>query len=183
MSAQREGVGDEGEAEEVQMLAGMSDTVGAPEPEGVFEGAVDRFCIVAASEETCEVGVAGRDGPEVFSAVEPAGCVVGGCVQPDRDGAAAVAVGELVVVVPAVSPALVLGPVCSDSPEFGEGEVAGVGAFGDSERPGVGVEVEGASGAVGKSDGLVFDVGALLDASAAGATVGFAGGDGGGDRG
>ena len=113
--------------------------------------------------------------------LNPRAVVVGGGVEPNGDGAGAVAVGELVVVVPAVAAALVLGPVGADAAEFGEREVAGVGAFGEAERPGVGVEVEGAAGAVGEGDGLVFDVGALLDASAAGAPVGFGGGDGGGD--
>ena len=62
------------------MLAVVAEAVGAAEPEGVVEGAVDGFGVVAASEEPCEVGVAGRDGPEVLGAVEPAGLVVGrGC--------------------------------------------------------------------------------------------------------
>ena len=71
--AEGEGVGDEGEAEEVEVLAAVAEAVGAAEPEGVFEGAVDGFGVVAAPEEPREVGVAGRDGPEVFGAVEPAG--------------------------------------------------------------------------------------------------------------
>ena len=105
----------------------------------------------------------------------------GVAVESNGDGASAVAVGELVVVVPAVAAALVLSPVGADPSQFGEREVTSVGAFGDAERPGVCVEVEREAGAVGERDGLVFDVGAFLDPSAAGAPVGFGGGDGGGD--
>jgi hypothetical protein len=51
------GVGDEGVAEEVEVLAGVTEAVGSPEIERVVEIAVDRFGVVAARVEPVEVGV------------------------------------------------------------------------------------------------------------------------------
>ena len=102
------------------MLAGVADAVGAAEPEGVVEVAVDGLGVVAAGVEPFEVGVAGRDGPDVLGAVELPGGVVGVAVEPDGDGLVVVAVGELVVVVPAVLAVLVLVAVGADAGEFGE---------------------------------------------------------------
>ena len=106
---ERERVDHERVAEQVEVLAGVADAVGAAEPEGVVEVAVDGLGVVAARVEPLEVGVAGRDGPEVLGAVELAGGVVVVAVEPDGDGLVAVAVGELVVVVPAVAAVLVRG--------------------------------------------------------------------------
>ena len=90
-----------------------------------------------------------------------------------------VPVGELVVVVPAVLAVLVAVAVGADAGEFGEGEVAGFGEFADADGAAARVERDGGRLAV-EGDGLVFDVGALLDASfrASGVLgVGFGGGD------
>jgi len=62
VAVEGEAVDHEGVAEEIEVLAGMADTVGASEPEGVDEVAVDRFGIVAAWVETGEVGVGGGMG-------------------------------------------------------------------------------------------------------------------------
>jgi hypothetical protein len=48
VSVEGEAVDHEGVAEEVEVLAGVADAVGASEPEGVFEVAVDGFGVVAA---------------------------------------------------------------------------------------------------------------------------------------
>ena len=119
MSVQRERVHGEGEAEEVEVLAGVSDAVGASEPHGVVEVAVDGFGVVAAGEEPFEVGVAGRDGPEVLGPVELPSAVVVVAVETDRDHLVLVACGELVVVVPAVAAALVPVAVRPDAGEAG----------------------------------------------------------------
>jgi hypothetical protein len=85
-------------------------------------------------------------------------------VQSDGDGLGAVEVGELVVVVPAVLAVLVAVAVRADAGKFGEGEVAGFGEFADADRSTTRVQREGHRLA-GDRDGLVFDVGALLDAA------------------
>ena len=71
VAVEGESVDHEGVAEEIEVLAGMAEAVGASEPERVDEVAVDRFGIVAAWVETCEVGVGGGDGPDVFGAARP----------------------------------------------------------------------------------------------------------------
>ena len=53
-----------------------------------------------------------------------------------------VAVGQLVVVVPAVLAVLVAVAVGADAGEFGEGEVAGFGEFTDADRTAARVERE-----------------------------------------
>ena len=133
MAVEGEAVDHEGVAEEVEVLAGVADAVGAAEPEGVFEVAVDGFGVVAAGVEAGEVGVGGWDGPDVLGAVEPAGGVFGGAVEPDGDGLAAVGVRGA-------------GSRCTSGTcrscrrcdacgcgEFGEGEVAGFGEFTDAD--------------------------------------------------
>jgi len=52
-----EAVDHEGVAEEVHELAGVADAVGASDPEGVFEVAVDRFRVVTPRVEAREVRV------------------------------------------------------------------------------------------------------------------------------
>ena len=61
VAMEREAVDHECVAEEVEVLAGVADAVGASEPEGVFEVAVDRLGVVAAGIQPGEVGV-GRVG-------------------------------------------------------------------------------------------------------------------------
>jgi hypothetical protein len=51
------GVGDEGVAEEVEVLAGVAQGVRAPEVERVVELAVDGLDVVAAGVEPVEVGI------------------------------------------------------------------------------------------------------------------------------
>ena len=72
--------------------------MGSSEPEGVVDGSVDGFGVVAASEQFGEAGVVGCDDSDVFGAVEIAGGVVVVDVEADRDGRCAEVVGEPVVV-------------------------------------------------------------------------------------
>jgi hypothetical protein len=80
--------------------------LGAPDPEAVVDAAVDGLGVEAARVEALEVGVAGRDGADVFGAVETACLVLASAMQPHGDLLAVVVVGELVVAVPAVPAAL-----------------------------------------------------------------------------
>ena len=57
---EREAVDHEGVAEQVHELAFVAEAVGAAEPEGVVEGAVDALGVVAARVEPVEVGVGRR---------------------------------------------------------------------------------------------------------------------------
>ena len=98
VAVQGEAVDHDGVAEEVERLA----VVGAAEPEGVVEVAVDGFGVVAARVEAREVGVGWCDGPEVFGAVQFPRGVLFGVVESDGDDPVAVVVGELVVVVPTI---------------------------------------------------------------------------------
>ncbi len=61
-----QGVDHEGVAEEVDELGAVADGVGPAEEEGVVEVAVDGLGIVAAPEQVSEVGVTGRDRPQVL---------------------------------------------------------------------------------------------------------------------
>jgi hypothetical protein len=126
VAVEGDGVDDEGVAEQVEVLAGVAEGVGSPEVEGVVEVAVDALGVVAPGVEPLEVGVGRGDGSEVLGAVELAGGVVVVAVEPHGEGAAAVAVGELVVVVPAVAAVLVGVAVGALAAQLDEGEVAGV---------------------------------------------------------
>src|SRR3954451_22539275 len=79
-----------------------------PSHMGVVEVAVYGFGVVAAGEEGVEVGVSGRDGAEVLGPVQLAGRVLLVAVESHGDRRAVVVSGELVVVVPALAPSLVL---------------------------------------------------------------------------
>jgi hypothetical protein len=68
--------------------------LGASEPEGVFEVAVDGFGVVAAGVQPGEVRVRRGDGSDVLGAVELSRLVVGIAMQPDGDDLGVVAVGE-----------------------------------------------------------------------------------------
>ena len=67
----------EGEAEKVDVLAGVPDGVGSAEPQGVVEVSVDGLCVVSAGVQSGEVGVVGCDGSHVFGPVETASVVLG----------------------------------------------------------------------------------------------------------
>ena len=103
MACGGECVDHEGVADHVDELAASAEAVGSSEPEGVFEGPVDRLGVVASAEQFGEAGVVGCDGSDVLGAVELAGGVVVVGVEADGDGAGAEVVGEPVVVVPAVA--------------------------------------------------------------------------------
>jgi hypothetical protein len=62
VAVEGETVDHEGVAEEIEVLTGMAAAVGASDPEGVDEVAVDRFGVVPARVETGEVGVRGGMG-------------------------------------------------------------------------------------------------------------------------
>jgi hypothetical protein len=107
VAVEGEGVDHEGVAEEVEVLAGVAEAVGASDPEGVVDAAVDGFGVEAAGVEAGEVGVGGRDGPDIFGAVELAGFVASVGVHADGQDSASEVVGEAVVAVPAVTGVLV----------------------------------------------------------------------------
>src|SRR4051812_33415738 len=180
MSVQRERVHAEGEAEEVEVLAGVSDAVSTPEPHGVVEVTVDGLGVVTAWEEPFEVGVTRRDGPEVLGPVELAGLVVLVGVETDRDDLVVVASRQLIVVVPAVPAALVSVAVRSDARDRHEALGSGVVELCDAERATGRVETHRPGRAVGERDSLVFDVDVLLDTSIV-ATRPLRAGLGGGD--
>ena len=69
MSCCGEGVDHEGVADHVDELSASAEAVGSSEPEGVFEGSVDGFGVVASSEQFGEAGVVGCDGSDVLGAV------------------------------------------------------------------------------------------------------------------
>jgi hypothetical protein len=92
---EREGIDRDREAEEVQRLAGVPDAVGAAEPHGVVEVAVDGLGVVAAGKEPLEVRVARRDRSAVLGPVELSGDVLVIAMKSDGEGAAVV-VGKLV---------------------------------------------------------------------------------------
>jgi hypothetical protein len=112
---QRERVHGESEAEEVEVLACVSDAVRAPEPHGVVEMTVDGFGVVATREEPFEVGVARRDRSEVLGPVELARLVLVVAVKTDSNELVVETGGELVVVVPAVPTVPVAVPVRADA--------------------------------------------------------------------
>jgi len=137
-----------------------------PSHMGVVEVAVYGFGVVAAGEEAFEVGISGRDGAEVLGPVQLAGRVLLVAVESHGDRRAVVVSGELVVVVPALAPSLVLVALGADAGEGDEVQVAGGGVFADAECSAAGEERDGVGGAVGERDALVFEVDALLDSLA-----------------
>jgi hypothetical protein len=85
VAVQRERVHAESEAEEVEVLAGVSDAVGAPKPHRVVEVTVDGLGVVATGEEPLEVGIAGWDRSEVLGSVELASFVFVVAIETDGD--------------------------------------------------------------------------------------------------
>ncbi|MGZ6976433.1 MAG: hypothetical protein ACXVKQ_21045 [Acidimicrobiia bacterium] len=150
MAVEGEAVAHERVAEEVECLAVVADAVGAAEPEGVVEASVDGFGVVAARVEAREVWVTVRDGTDVLGPVQFPGGVLIGVVEPDGDDPSAVVLGELVVVVPAVSSGLVAGAVGADAGEFGVVEVAAFGEFPDPDRTTARVQLNGTRCSVGE---------------------------------
>jgi hypothetical protein len=148
----RERVDREGKAEQVEQLALVSDAVGAAEPHGVVEVAVDGFGAVAPREEPFEVGVAGRNGPEVLGPVQLARRVLAVAVEAHRDGLVFVLDRELVVVVPAVPAVPVTVAVRADARERDEAKFTGVGAFTNAQRATAREELQGSRGAVVEGD-------------------------------
>ena len=144
--------------------------------------AVDGLGVVAARVEPFEVGVAGRDGPEVLGAVELAGGVVVVAVEPDGDGPGAVGGRGA-------------GSRCTSGSGRSCRRLRWVRMRGSSVKVSSPVSVSSPMpsappcakrrsvrrGAVGEGDGLVFDVGALLDASPPLRRGFLVGGLGGGD--
>jgi histidine kinase/DNA gyrase B/HSP90-like ATPase len=63
-------------ADEVDLLAEAAEAVGSSEEQGVLEVPVDRFGVVPACVQACEVGIAGRNGPDVLGSVEVPGPVL-----------------------------------------------------------------------------------------------------------
>jgi hypothetical protein len=147
---------DEGVAEQVEVLAGVADCARTAEVESVVEIAVDRLGIVATWVEPGEVGVRRRDGSEVLSAVEFASSVGVVAVEATGQRAGAVALGELVVVVPAEPAALVAVAVGAHASQVGEGELARVGWLADAERATAGVEPQCVRASVRAGDGPAF---------------------------
>jgi hypothetical protein len=76
--------------------------VGSSEEQGVLEVPVDGLRVVPARVEASEVGIAGRDGPDVLGSVEAPGLVLIVRMEPDGDGAATHPLRQPVVVVPAL---------------------------------------------------------------------------------
>jgi hypothetical protein len=97
VAVEGDGVDDEGVAEEVEVLAGGAEAVGAAEVEGVVEVAVDGLGVVAAPVEAGEVGVTGGDGPQALGAVESAGPLVARSVPHQVDVSAPSATGTRMV--------------------------------------------------------------------------------------
>jgi hypothetical protein len=165
VSVQRDAVDHERVAEQFDVLARVAEAMRPAEPEAVVEAAVDALCIVPSRVEPLEVRIVWRDRPEVLSAIQLAVGICGRAVEPHGDRAAAVVLGEAVVVVPAegaTASGVAVGP---DASLWHEVHLAGVGGLTDSERAVARVQREGLF-AVRCLDGLVLEVGALRDPSA-----------------
>ena len=67
----------DGEADQVDVLAGVANGVGSAEPQGVVEVPVDGLGIVSTGVQSGEVGVVGRDWSHVLGPVETAFVVLG----------------------------------------------------------------------------------------------------------
>ena len=157
MLVQGDAVHCQGEADQVEVLAGVADGVGQSEPEGVVEVAVDRFGVVAAGIQPGKVRISRGDLADVLGAVEAPSFVFGVGVEPDGDGSVAGGVGESVVVVPPVSVVFAGVAVGSDAGQGDEIEVAGVDEAADADLTASRVEVDGAGGAVGVADRFGVD--------------------------
>ncbi len=182
MLVQGDAVHCQGEADQVEVLAGVADGVGPSEPEGVVEVAVDRFGVVAAGIQPGKVRISRGDLADVLGAVEAPSFVFGVGVEPDGDGSVAGGVGESVVVVPPVSVVFAGVAVGSDAGQGDEIEVAGVDEAADADLTASRVEVDGAGGAVGVADRFGVDphtlfVSLLVGVPAWVLGAGFGGGD------
>jgi hypothetical protein len=102
VTRQREGVDEQGPAQDLHLLTGMAHAVDTPEEQGVVQGAVERFRVVSPCVQMWEVRVRCRDGPNVLRAVEPATLVLVVAVEPDGERAPAVGLGKNIVLVPRV---------------------------------------------------------------------------------
>jgi hypothetical protein len=147
----------EGKADEVEVLSGVSDGVGPPEPEGVVEVAVDGLGVVTSGVEPSEIGICWWDGSDVLGAVEAPSLVFVVGVESDGDGSAVGPVGESVVVVPPELVVFAGVAMGAYSGERNELEVAGVNETADTDVTAAGVEVDGADGAVGVADSFGLD--------------------------
>ena len=132
--------------------------MGSSEVVGVVEVSVDGFDVVAERVEPCEVGVVRWDGSEILCPVESACEVVLVAVESDGDFTAAVGVGELVSVVPAVGVVGAGASVGAESFQRFEGWFAVDVWGGDAEGTVNGEQADGGCGAVGLGDDSVFDV-------------------------
>lgn len=72
MAREREGVDEQGPAEDLDLLAGVSEAVGASEEHRVVESPVQRLRVVASQVEGREVRIGRRDRADVLRAVEAA---------------------------------------------------------------------------------------------------------------
>ena len=63
-------------ADEVDLLAEVADAMGPSEEQCVLEVPVDGFGVVPSRVKASEVGIAGRDGPDVLGSVEALGPVL-----------------------------------------------------------------------------------------------------------
>ena len=95
-------VHDQCVADEVDLLAEAAEAVSSPEEQCVLEVPVDGFGVVPARVKAGEVGIRGRDGPDVLGSVEAPGPILVVRMEPNRDGAATHPIWQSVVVVPAV---------------------------------------------------------------------------------
>ncbi len=71
----------QGEADQVDVLAGVANGMGSAEPHGVVEVSVDGLGIVSTRVQLGEVGVVGGDGPHVLGPVEAPFVVLGVAVK------------------------------------------------------------------------------------------------------
>jgi len=154
IQVQRDRVDAQPVCQQVQCLTAVADAVGSAEPEGVVEVAVDAFGIVASPVEAFEIGVAVRDGAHVFGAVELACAVFVVAVQ--AHGHCPKAVGDAVVVVPAVAAGLRLCAMGADPIKRNECEFSGVGEFADADLTATGKQFH-FSRPVHRADSFGFD--------------------------
>lgn len=102
------GVREQGVAQHVEVLA-VSPHAERPLPiKGVIKRPVVGLRVVPSPLQAFEVGIGGRDGPKVLGTVEPPPAVILVAGQAHRNQPPAATLGELVLVVEAVPPLLVL---------------------------------------------------------------------------